>query len=114
MGISLKKETIELKSADELAANLPLGAAKLSASLSSSSSIAVDLRMIGVSATTRSRLTAQDLEGDCAGATHFVQTATVGAFSVQQRTEGSVAAGVSAPVGDLSRVPESQAQTRNA
>lgn len=102
MGISLKKETIELKSADELAANLPLGAAKLSASLSSSSSIAVDLRMIGVSATTRSRLTAQDLEGDCAGATHFVQTATVGAFSVQQRTEGSVAAGVSAPVGDLS------------
>jgi hypothetical protein len=102
MGISLKKETIELKTADELAANLPLGATKLGASLSSSSSIAVDLRMIGVNATTRTRLTRPELTGDCAEATHFVQTATVGAFAVLQKTEGAVAASVSAPIGDVS------------
>lgn len=107
MGISLKKETIELKTSDELSANLPLGAAKLSANLSAASAIAVDLRMIGVNATTRGLLRSE-LEGDRAGATHFVQTATLGAFSVRQQSEGSVSGGVSAPVGDVSGASSSK------
>lgn len=108
MGISLKKETIELKTSDELSANLPFGAAKLSASLSASSAIAIDLRMIGVNATTRARLLRSELEGDCTGATHFVQTATLGAFSVGQQAEGSVSGGVSTALAEASGASSSK------
>jgi TPR repeat protein len=85
-GITTKEELIRLKNADEIRANLPTTgstlALKLDAELSRGTSLDVALVMIGKWSATRKLATQEELVGDCEGATHFVRTATVGAFTM--------------------------------
>lgn len=85
-GVVTKEEVVQLKSADEISANLPLAgaglAAQLGADLSRGSSLDVAMVIVGKSRTTWISPTRQDLKGACDGATHFVRGATVGAFAL--------------------------------
>jgi len=94
VGTTTKEQVIQLDNADELRANLPFSGATLSAKLGADMAVGatldVALVMVGQRVASRRQLTKADLQGDCAGATHFVQSATVGAFSMQTGARAKV------------------------
>jgi TPR repeat protein len=90
-GVSRKEEVIQMTSSDDVAANLPINAAKVSAEVSSGRSIDLALVRVGTKNTTRA-VAQGDLTGDCDGATHFVRGATLGAFAMATGSSGKAAA----------------------
>jgi TPR repeat protein len=90
-GVSRKEEVIQMTSSDDVAANLPINAAKVSAEVSSGRSIDLALVRVGTKNTTRS-VAQGDLTGDCEGATHYVRGATLGAFVMGTGSVGKAAA----------------------
>lgn len=95
-GVSRKEQVVQMKSADDLHANLPLSSAKLGAEVQSGRTIDLALVLVGQRSTTLTKVDRGDLQGACEGATHYVQSASVGAFSM---ATGSV--GKAAVVGEM-------------
>lgn len=91
-GVTPQERVVQMKSADDLKTNLPLSAGKLGAELSSGRSIDLALVTIGLHSTTIERLTRGELTGACDGATHFVQNASLGAYSMATGSAGKVKA----------------------
>jgi hypothetical protein len=77
---------IRLNSADELGANLPFSGltlkGELAAEMQRGATLDVALMMVGKRVATHGKASTVDLLGDCAGATHIVHWATVGAFAM--------------------------------
>lgn len=90
-GVSRKEQVVQITSADELQANLPLSKAKLSGEVQSGRSINLGLVLVGRNSTTVSRIARDELGDGCDGATHFVQNATLGAFSMVTGAVGKAA-----------------------
>ncbi len=95
MGTSIKEERLQLEDKDELAANLPAFGAQLSARVRRDQSLDLKTVVVGVKRTTISNVSRDQLKGECAGATHFVRGAFVGAFSMGTRALGEAAGSVS-------------------
>lgn len=91
-GTSRKEQVVQMNSVDELHANLPISSAKLGAEVQSGRSIDLGLVWIGRRATTLAKVTKDDLKGSCDGATHYVQNAILGAFSMTTGSVGKAAA----------------------
>ncbi len=93
VGVVTKKEVIQLKSAQQVAANLPLTGgllgAELGGELSRGASLDIHLAIVGKHATTWNEVTARDLAGGkaCARATHYIRGITVGAFTMKMNAE---------------------------
>jgi hypothetical protein len=96
-GGTRKRDTLVMKDADELYANLPVGAAGLEGKLERSGSLTVDMDLVGRYEAAKTTLSTADLQGDCAGATHFVYGVTVGAFEFYAGGEADVGARAGAP-----------------
>lgn len=90
-GVSRKEQVVQINSADDLHANLPLGQAKLSGELKSGRSIDLALVLVGRHSTTVAKLRREQLSDGCEEATHFVQSASLGAFSMVTGSVGKVA-----------------------
>ena len=94
LGMSRKEQVVKLNNADEVKANLPLGgigiAGSISAEMARGSTLDVAMIMVGKVKTTWAKVQADELKGDCDGATHFVKGAMVGAFVMQTGTKGQV------------------------
>lgn len=88
MGMTRRERVVRLESADDVRANLPLGglglAARLGGELENGATLDIAMVMIGKLRTTWRNVAADDLVGQCAGATHVVRGATVGAFAVDK------------------------------
>ncbi len=116
IGVSTKEEKLSLKDQSEIVANLPLtGAAfvaKAGGHLKLGSGIDVQLIMVGKKRSAITEVEKAHMEGDCEGATHFVQGATVGAFIVS--TDSAALGGVMAEVlgggGSASASKQKQSQ----
>lgn len=92
-GVTRKEDVVRMTSADELAANLPLSGASLSAGMKRGSTLDLALVTVGKKRTTASEITKSDLTGaGCAEATHVVRGVYVGAFALATGTEGEVRA----------------------
>ncbi|WP_146157493.1 tetratricopeptide repeat protein [Enhygromyxa salina] len=89
-GVSRKEEMVQITGQGELHANLPVGKVKLSAVIDRGSTIDIALVTVGKHRTPAYQVTQAELEGDCAGATHFVKSALVGAFAMGTGTRGHV------------------------
>lgn len=89
-GVSRKEDVVQIAGRDELHANFPLGKAELAAVVDRGSTIDVALVTVGKQRTSAFQIMTSDLEGDCEGATHFVSSALVGAFSMASGTRGEV------------------------
>src|SRR5262249_12275946 len=101
-----KTHSAELRNDEELRVNAPLG----SAAASPSTPIRVDTTVVGSRATAREAVTPSDLHGVCAGATHFVLRAEIGASLV---TPGSGSKGDGGVTADCSAVrPRDEAPPR--
>lgn len=89
VGVSLKEDQVQIETLDQLKANLPASAVKLEGELTSGASIDIGLLMIGRKSVPNDVVVRDDLTGPgCAGATHFVRSAIVGAFAVEKGTQG--------------------------
>jgi TPR repeat protein len=91
-GIELKEEVVHLTGGDELKSTLPIGGAKLSAEVKAGRSLDLGLVYVGRRATTVSGVQRSQLKGDCEGATHIMQKANIGAFSMATGSAGKVSA----------------------
>lgn len=91
-GTTRREQVVQIKNKDELGANLPLSQGKLSAELVSGRTIDLALVYVGQMATTANKISKDQLSGGCDEATHYVQMATLGAFSMQTGSIGKVGA----------------------
>lgn len=92
--ISLKEDVLRLTGADELRAELPFSGMKLAGSLAGELERGMTLD-IAIAIAGKKRATIQaanraELRGNCDGATHFVRSATLGAFAVSEGTRAQV------------------------
>jgi uncharacterized protein len=87
-----KQQVIQLRDSAQLSANLPLSSAKLDGEVRSGRSIELALVRVGLSSTPVARIALPELSGECEGATHFVQSSTVGAFSMATGSIGQASA----------------------
>ncbi len=88
--ITKKTDHVVMRDADDLYANVPVGAAKLEAKLSKSGQLDVDMTLVGRWETAQGRVRPEELSGDCAGATHVVSAVTVGAFTFTAGADAEV------------------------
>lgn len=103
-GVSPKRDRVDARSDAELAANFPMGFAKLRSLVKSGQSITADVRMVGVAELNRLSVKGADLSPQCRKATHFVKELTIGGFqfgsaALRQAGAGAGAAGFGADVG---------------
>ncbi len=98
VGTTTKEQVIQLTDSDEIRANLPFSgagiAAKLEGEMQRGASLDIAIMMVGKRRTTWAAVTKEDLRGECAGATHFVRGATVGAFAMSTGTKAKIRAAV--------------------
>lgn len=78
--VAPKQDTVHIRNLDELYAEVPAGAVSLEGKLASAGELTIDMMMVGRLDTDQPVVTANELEGDCAGATHVMTGMTVGAF----------------------------------
>lgn len=97
-GVSPKRDHVDARSDAELAANFPMGFAKLRSYVRAGQAISAEIRMIGVAELNRISVHRSDLPPHCATATHFVKELTIGGF--QFGSAAAQAAGGGAGVGN--------------
>lgn len=94
IGTTTKEQVVRLENSDEIRANLPLSGLKIAATLEGElqrgATLDVALVMIGKKRTTWASVPRGELRGECAGATHFVRGATIGAFAMETGTKAKV------------------------
>ena len=89
-GVTPVHDSLSIASEDELYARLPLGVASLKGELSTSGKLELDYVAVG----TRIASPPASINGDCAGATHYVRSITVGAYGLDAVGKGKVAGSV--------------------
>src|SRR5512140_2658991 len=90
-----KTESVRMRDADDLYANVPLGAAKLEAKLSKYGELNVHMTIVGRWQAERGAIRRDELKGDCANATHVVSAMATGAFDFFAGAGAEVGGGVS-------------------
>lgn len=105
-----KHEGVRITNADELYANLPVGAVKLEGKLERDGQLNVDMVIIGRKEADKFDFTERDLEGRCSEATHVVTGITVGAFSFYTGASAEIGAGVQ--VGNIAGAGASSGHKR--
>ena len=97
--VSPKRESVSIRNATDLYANLPVGAARLEGELERTGQLTVDMAIRA-----RFQLHAGapvELGGSCEGATHLVTGATVGAFELRAGATRSLSAEARVPIGGV-------------
>lgn len=102
-GVSPKHDHVSARSDAELAANFPMGFARLRSIVRSGQAVSADIRMIGVAELNRLSVSGAGLPPPCSGATHFVKELTIGGFQFGSSAvrEASAGAGVGDVGGDV-------------
>ncbi len=90
-GFTRKAETVRMRNADELYANLPVGAARLEGRLERAKALEVSMTMVGMYQADRESVMRQQLRGDCDSATHVIAGVQVGAYAFTADGRASVA-----------------------
>jgi flagellar motor protein MotB len=90
-----KQDLLRITSADDLYANLPMGAASLEAKLDRAGELDVDMMLVGQYEASDADRSRGNLRGgpQCAGATHIVKTLTVGAFDFHSKAKDETGGG---------------------
>lgn len=92
LGLTRKNDRVKIRNADELYAQLPLGAAHLEAKLARKGELDVEIALVGM-LTAASRPRRDQLSGDCQDATHVITGVQVGAFQFYAGGAGEIRAG---------------------
>jgi hypothetical protein len=93
VALTPKEEDVVIRSGAELAAAMPIHAARLDARIEQKQKLEVAMTIVGMYESDAHTWRAADLTGDCAGATHVIAALTVGAFELSASAETSAGAG---------------------
>jgi hypothetical protein len=102
VGLTPKHDTVTMRDANEVYANIPVYAAKFEGKLAQSGSLQVAMTIVGQFDTSRPVARKDELEGDCDGATHVVTALTVGSYefyAAQSTEQGASVAAFGAEAG---------------
>jgi len=94
IGLTPKHDTVTMRDASEVYANIPVYAAKFEGKLQQSGALEVAMTVVGQFDTARPVARQDELEGDCSGATHVVTALTVGSFQFFATNATEQSAGV--------------------
>ncbi|WP_050430153.1 tetratricopeptide repeat protein [Chondromyces crocatus] len=100
-GITPKNDLVVIHNADELYANIPVYAAKFEGQLKKAGSLEIAMTIIGRYESNRPKISADELQGECADTTHVITALTVGAFRFSAGASAAVGAGAGVSVGGL-------------
>jgi TPR repeat protein len=78
--VTPKEDHVKIKNTTDLYASMPVYGFTVAGKLASAGELNVNMTVAGRFETERTRVGVEDLEGNCAGATHFVRAFIVGAF----------------------------------
>ncbi len=98
IGMTRKEKVVSMEDGDEIKANLPMSGVKFLADIGGEvkrgTTLDAAMVMIGKKNSARKRASRGELDEDCEEATHFVRSATLGAFVLATSTaaEGKIAA----------------------
>ncbi len=92
-GLTRKRSRVTMKDADELYANIPAGAARLEGKLAKAGELNVTMMIVGRLEADKTSVRADELQGNCAGATHLITAVTVGQFDFFAGADAEVGAG---------------------
>jgi formylglycine-generating enzyme required for sulfatase activity len=95
-GFTRKHDTITMRDADDLYANIPVHAASFEAKLQTSGELHVAMTVVGSYVADRTGVRPEELTGDCARATHVVTAMTAGAFEFFAGADAQVGGGAKA------------------
>lgn len=116
-GVTEKEQLIRLGSSEELRANLPLSGgalvSRLGGSLERGASLDIALALIGKKTSTQNAVLRSELKGECTGATHFVRSATLGAFVMKTGTRARTQALADVFLASASAAGSSEEQVEN-
>jgi uncharacterized protein len=90
-GVSRKEQVIQMQNMDDVHANIPISSAKVGVEIQSGRAIDLATVLVGRQSTTVTSLSHELLAGECDGATHFVRSASLGAFSMATGSKGKAA-----------------------
>lgn len=93
VALTPKEEDVVMRSGAELAAAMPIHAARLDARIEQKQKLEVAMTIVGMYESEARAWRAVDLTGDCDGATHVIAALTVGAFELSASAESSAGAG---------------------
>lgn len=93
-GATRKFDSVVMRDADELYANIPTSAAKLEGKLARAGQLSVQMNLVGRYEAEVAAVTADRLEGACEGATHFIYAISVGAFDFFAGADAQAGGGV--------------------
>ncbi|MEM7156639.1 MAG: hypothetical protein AAF799_27575 [Myxococcota bacterium] len=96
-GFTPKSSVVTMRTADELYAQLPTGAARLEGSLERIESFSVELHTVGMYRASSYHVERPKLSGRCGGATHVVTGIQVGAYGFFANQAAQVAAKADTP-----------------
>lgn len=90
-GVSRREQVIQLQNMDDVHANIPISSAKVGIEIESGRAIDLATVLVGRRSTTVTSLSGETLSGECDGATHFIRSASLGAFSMATGSKGKAA-----------------------
>ncbi len=98
--LTRKEDRVHMRDADELWANVPLGAAKLEGKLARAGELHVRMTIVGRWESDRDVVRVDELTGECANATHVIVAMAAGAFDFWAGVDAQVSGAASvAPLG---------------
>ncbi len=108
-----KRSNVKMRDADELYANIPAYAVKFEAALQKAGELNVSMMIVGRYEADHVGVRAEELEGQCEGATHVVNALTVGSFDFYAGADASLGAGVAAGDAGAGAKSTSKRETLN-
>lgn len=106
--ITRKQSKVAIHNADELYANMPVGAVSLEGKLKTAGQLEVNMTIVGRYEAPTHTFYKNDLEGQCEGATHVIAALTTGAFTFSAGGDAEVGGGVT--VGNAGAGGKSQSK----
>ena len=94
-----KRDDQLFRSADDLYAKIPIGAAQLEAELARHGALSLAMTVVGQHHAARERVGRAELKGDCEEATHVITMVHVGAFKLASEAGAKISAGGGLAVG---------------
>lgn len=102
-----KRDDQLFRSADDLYAKIPIGAAQLEAELARHGALSLAMTVVGQHHAARDRVGRAELSGDCEQATHVITMVHVGAFKLSSEAGAKISAGGGLAVGPSAGVSSS-------
>lgn len=87
-GVSRKEQVVQMTNMDQVRANVPVKSGAIGGEVMAGRALNLATVYVGRQSTTVNHLTQGDLSGQCEGATHFVRSASLGAFSMATGSKG--------------------------